>query len=74
MTTLDTLPLDPRLKAVLDGVLDSKERLEMATRVTAKAHWMDVLKDDIFNVLFNIIFPVFLCTPRKEIMKHNWAA
>lgn len=74
MTILDTQPVDPSVKVILDMVLDSKDRLEMATRVTAKAFWMDLLKDDIFNVLFNMIFPVYLCTPRKEQMKHNWAA
>lgn len=65
MTTLDTPPVDPTLKLILDGVLDSKERLEMATRLTVKDFFMDVikLKDDIFNVLFNIIFPVFFMHP-----------
>lgn len=77
MTILDARPLDPTLKAIWDVTLDSKERVEMATRVAVKALWMDMLKDDIFNVLFNvlfnILFSVFLCIPRKERMRRNWA-
>lgn len=73
MTILDARPLDPTLKAIWDVTLDSKGRVEMATRVAVKAFWMDMLKDDIFNVLFNILFPVFLCIPRKERMRRNWA-
>lgn len=68
MTILDARPLDPAFKEILDVVLDSEERVEMATRLAVKAFYMDmdILKDDIFNVLFNILFPVFLYTPRKE--------
>jgi hypothetical protein len=65
-TILEEQRLDPAFKELLDRVLVSKERIEMATRLAVKALWKDELKDDIFDVLFNILFPVFLCTPRKE--------
>lgn len=65
MTILDTHPLDPAFKKILDVVLDPNERVEMATRVAVKEFFKDI-KDDIFDVVFNIIFPIFLCTPRKE--------
>jgi hypothetical protein len=65
-TILEERPLDPTFKKILDRFLVPKERIEMATRVAVKAFWKDVFKADIFDVLFNILFPVFLCTPRKE--------
>jgi hypothetical protein len=66
---LEAQPLDPNFKELIDRVLSSEERIEMATRLAVKAFWKDTLKDDIFDVLFNILFPVFLCTPRKELRK-----
>jgi hypothetical protein len=65
-TILEEQPLNPVFKELLDRVLVSEERIEMATRLAVKAFWKDKLEDDIFDVLFNILFPVFLCTPRKE--------
>jgi hypothetical protein len=64
-TISEVRPLDATFKELLDRVLSSKDRIEMWTRLAAKATCKDILKDDIFDVLFNIIFPVFLCTPKK---------
>lgn len=68
-TILDREKLDPALKSILEVVLNSNERVEMTTRAALKAFYMKlgILKDDVFNVLFNILFPIFLCTPRKEL-------
>jgi hypothetical protein len=63
---LEERSLDPAFKKLLYRFLVPKERIEMATRVAVKALWKCIFKDDIFDVLFNILFPVFLCTPRKE--------
>jgi hypothetical protein len=55
-------------------ILIQEEQIELATQAAMKATSLEILKPeppknpmkDLFDVLFDTIFPIFLCTPRES--------